>query len=567
MAYCLNPECPHKKKTGNPAEFREGITHCSDCGSPLSEEVIEKIDTQKITRRITLTDLHKRILYTIGFVVLWRVLLIIPVPGIDMQALGRFFGNGTFKGLMGFFGSGLMLERFSAFALGMMSYFYSYMIVEILSVFIQPLKSWRTEGYQGRMKITRIALFATFLLALLHGYALAQGLENMFTAGEKIIRNPGMSFRLISALTLATGTFITIWIAELITRKGIGHGISVLIFAGYGPRLFSNISQIILVPHKHSILEYFLLFALIVAALIFLIILLEKSKRKISFRFNDGFEAYIPLKLTSAGIMPADWASSLIMLPTTLLFLIKNTASIPLEETLMPTGIWYFIIYSVIIIFLYYLFTSFFNNPSKMTSFLKNRQASTASLAGENEENYIDRSLEAMIPIGGLYLCFIVFAPKAIFRFLGFNLDGVDLIITVAILLDLMEEVRLRRKGNHFVKVAELHDVPMAGLVKSLLEQKGLPCYLRGYYHRALLYFFGPYIEISVLVPEDRVIDAKEVIENYLYTATLIIAKAVIPAKAGIQKNTGFRVKPGMTNRIRLMSSCIDANIICKKIN
>jgi hypothetical protein len=111
---------------------------------------------------------------------------------------------------------------------------------------------------------------------------------------------------------------------------------------------------------------------------------------------------------------------------------------------------------------------------------------------------------------------FFVLAPQIISRFLIFNLQGIDLIITVAIFLDLMEEVRLRQKGDRFTKVAELHDVPMAGLLKSLLEQKGLPCYLRGYYHRALLYFFGPYIEISVLVPGNRVIDAKNVIESYM---------------------------------------------------
>jgi len=151
-----------------------------------------------------------------------------------------------------------------------------------------------------------------------------------------------------------------------------------------------------------------------------------------------------------------------------------------------------------------------------MAAFLKNRQAPIIFAPGENGESYIDRSLEAMIPVGAIYLCLFVFIQQVIPRLLDFYLGGVTLMITVAILLDLIEEMRIRRKGNNLVKVAELHDVPMAGLVKSLLEQKGLPCHLRGYYHRALLYFFGPYIEISVLVPENKITDAKEVIENYL---------------------------------------------------
>jgi len=513
MAYCLNPECPHKKKIGRPAEFREGITHCSDCGSLLSEEVIEKEDIQKIPPRITLTDFHKRILYTIGLVLFWRVLAVVPVPGINFQALGNFLQKSGYEPIF------TRYEVISVIALGIFPYLPAYMIVEILSVFIQPLKSWRTEGYSGRVKIRKVALFATFLLALWQGYGLAHGLQGLVgTVGEKIVRNPGLSSRLVLTLTLTAGTFLTIWIAELITRKGIGHGISVLIFTGFAARIFSDIPQVKLVTHEHSNspLGSFLLFAIVVIALTAFIVLLEKSHKRISVKFKDGIEAYIPLKLTSAGTTPVEWASMLIILPTTLFLFIKTTHYQWLIEAFTPGGFWYFIIHSIIIIFLYYLFTSFFYNPSKMISFLKSRQASIVSPAEENEESYIDRSLEAMIPVGGLYLCFIVFAPKAIFRLLGFNLEGIDLIIAVAILLDLIGDVRLRRKENNLVKVAELHDVPMAGLVKSLFEQKGLPCYLRGYYHRALLYFFGPYIEISVLVPEDRMTDAKELIENYL---------------------------------------------------
>jgi preprotein translocase subunit SecY len=513
MAYCLNPECPHKMKIGRPAEFREGITHCSDCGSLLSEEIIEEVDTCRITRRITLTDLQKRILYTIGLILLWRILGVVPVPGINFQALGNFFEKSGYEPIF------TRYEVISVIALGIFPYLPAYMIIEILSIFTQPLKSWRIEGYSGRVKIRRVALLATFLLALWQGYGMAYGLEGLAgTLGEKIIRSPGLSSRLVLTLTLTAGTFLTIWIAELITRKGIGHGISVLIFTGFAARIFSDIPQIKLVTHEHSLnpLGSFLSFAIVLIALTAFIVLLEKGHKRISVKFKDGVEAYIPLKLTSAGTTPVEWASMLIMLPTTVLLFTKTSHFQWLTEALTPIGFWYSIINSIIIIFLYYLFTSFFYNPSKMTSFLKDRHASIESSAGENEESYIDRSLEGMIPIGALYLCFIVFAPKAIFRFLGFNLEGIDLIIAVTILLDLIGDVRLRKKENNLVKVAELHDVPMAGLVKSLLEQKGLPCYLRGYYHRALLYFFGPYIEISVLVPQDRMTDAKEVIENYL---------------------------------------------------
>jgi preprotein translocase subunit SecY len=518
MAYCLNPDCPHKKKIGRPAEFREGITHCSDCGSLLSEEVIEKEDIQKAPpRRIIPTNLYKRILYTIGFVLLWRALLFIPAPGIDLHALGSFFNHVSPNSLFIFFG--LPFDRVSILSLGIMPYLSTYMIVEILSMFIQPLKAWRAEGYWGRIKIKKVALFATLLFALFQGYMIGLGFEKMTgLPGENIIRHPGLSFRLVLAITLAAGTFLTIWIAGLITKKGIGHGISILILAGFGRSILSNISMIISVPHERSLLEYFLLFTLIVTALLFIIVLMEKTKRKIPVRFNDGIEAYIPLKLTSAGIMPAEWTSTLIMLPTTVLLLIKNLAhpNWELPESLMPPGIWYYVIYFMITIFLYYLFTSFFYDPQKIVTFLKSRQASIVFPPGKKEESYIDRSLEALIPVAVVYLCFLVFVPQVTSRLPGFYLGGVTLIITVAILLDLTEEIRTRSKETNLIKVAELHDVPMAGLVKSLLEQKGLPCYLRGYYHRALLYFFGPYIEISVLVPEDRVTDATEVIENYL---------------------------------------------------
>jgi preprotein translocase subunit SecY len=443
--------------------------------------------------------------------------LLIPVPDIDLQALNRFFGNEQSGQLVRFFGSELSLERFSVFALGILPYANAYMIIEILSVFIQPLKTWRTEGYQGRIKIKRVALFATFLYALYHGYVVAQGLEEMVGAfGEKIIRNPGLSFRLISALTLTAGTFLTIWIAELISKKGIGQGVSVLILTGFAGAVLSDNPKIFSLFQAGSVSSLsLLLYALVVIIIVAVIVFMERSERKMLVRFDDGTEAYIPLKLTSAGTTPVQWASILIMLPTTVLLFTRTTHLQWLMEALTRGGFWYLMIDAIVIIFLYYLFTSFFYDPEQMIARLKGKGASIVSPPGEKDEDYIDRSLESMIPVGALYLIFIVFIPKITFRFLPFMLGGAVLITAVAIILDLIEEVRIRRQGSNLAKVAELHDVPMAGLVRSLLEQKGLPCYLRGYYHRALLYFFGPYIEISVLVPEEKIADAREVIENY----------------------------------------------------
>ncbi len=360
---------------GYPAEFREGVTHCSDCGSLLAQEVLKKEDIQKTPPKITLTDLHKRILYTIGFVLLWRVLILIPAPGIDLQALQGLFGHDGF--FQGIFAYGSARERLSVVALGVTPYLTAYMIVEILSLFIPPLKSWRGEGYAGRIRIKEIALFATFLIALLQSYGIAVSLEDMMgSTGEKIIGHPGLSFRLISALTLTAGTFIMIWIAELITRKGIGQGISILILTELARGFLSYIPRICSLFEAGSVsFVSLLLYIPMIIIIVTVILFMERSKREISVRFNDDTEAYIPLKLTSAGTTPVEWASMLIMLPTTVFLFTKNMHFQWLMGALTRTGFWYFIIDAILIIFLYYLFTSFFYDSKRMSTFLKNRRA------------------------------------------------------------------------------------------------------------------------------------------------------------------------------------------------
>lgn len=518
MRYCPNPDCRHRISTGNPAEFLEGITHCSDCGSPLSEEVIQKADTAKITLRITFTELYKRILYTLGFVLIWRALVFMPLPGIDPRALLSFFGNDTlFEGIFGHLSA---IERISVCALGIMPYLSTYMIVEILSLFIHPLKSWRKEGGQGRLKIKKVALFATFPLALFQGLGIALALENMRgVAGEMIVRSPGWSFRILAIITLTAGAYIMIWIAELITKKGIGHGVSILILAGASGHFFLKLPGVRSLLSNQPSYGPFYIFLLTTVALVALIVTMEKSQRKIPVKYQDGTEAFIPLKFTSAGTEPVDWTNSLLMAPAALLqpidLFMNHSISQKVSMILLSGTIGYFITFPIVLIFLYYLFTSFFYNPKKIISFLENKGASIVSPQAGNGSKYVDKSLETVIPIAALYLCLVFFAPHLTVQYLKFYMGGIGPIIAVAIVLDLMEEARVRRRDNCLIKIAELHDVPMAGLMKSLLEHEGIACCLRGYYHRALLYFFGPYIEISILVPEDRLAEAREVIRNY----------------------------------------------------
>jgi preprotein translocase subunit SecY len=534
MPFCPNPECPHRQKTGKSPEFREGITHCSDCGSHLTEKITETGTTGTAEKGIfSLTlpnDLKKRVLLTIGLIILWRIIVLIPVPGLDSIELERFImeRSGALTGFFGMFSSGALF-RVSVFALGIMPYISAYVLVEILSLFIPPLKSWRQQGYAGRGKLLRTALWATLALALLQGYGIARGIEGM--AGGAFVINHGMGFRLLTTITLATGTFITLLIANLITRKGIGHGISILLIVGYTMhglwdilQFSGTLSRISEGFHTGSHPAYLMISIIGTALLVILIVFIEKSHRRIQVRYDDNTEAYIPLKLTTAGIEPVGWASGILMLPITLAAFSSNLTLQKMANSLAPGGIIYFILLFATIIFLYYLFTSFFYNPGKIRSFLKERNASIIVPPGEDEERYIDRSLEALALVGSLYLCFIYFIPEIPLWFSDSQvgvmtisisaLGSVPLIVIVAIALDLIGETRIRKTHN-LIKVAELHDVAKAGLLKSLLEGKGIPCHLGGYYHRALLYFFGPFIEISALVPKDKTDEANDVIKRY----------------------------------------------------
>jgi len=512
MPFCPNPECPHVRKHGRAAAFVDGVAICTDCGSQLTEEemFLEK------EKKSGLSDLQKRIFYTLGMLAIFRMLAHIPAPGIYGEALDRFLADrgGAFlwADIFGF-------QRMTVFALGLMPYITASVAVEIIALFIRPFKSWRKSGYHGRVKLRQTALVLTLVLATAQGYGIAHGLAGM--GDGRFVYDSGMGYRLFLVLTLATGTFILIGIAGQITRKGIGHGISIIILASSAAGVLSGLSKLINMNDRHilheSPFEYVFLAAIISALLIAIIVIMERTSKRIGVKYEDGMSSSLSLKLTTAGIVPAEWAGFLIFMPTTIMGFINVGPLQEFARFLSPGTSTYSIIYALVIFFLYILFTSSFYRPKDMLSLLQHKGATLAVPIGKDPESYMDHILEIMAFVGAAYLCLLFFIPEILIR-LGFPifLGGMGLITTVAIVLDVLEEFRIRRNTNGMTKVMEFHEAYEAGLFKGILEQRGIPCILRGYYHRSLLYFFGPYIEISVLVPSDKCAEASELFERYI---------------------------------------------------
>ena len=513
MPYCPNTECPHRKSFGESAEYLEGTIHSSDCGSILSEDVPSAVDPPiKKKFKITISDFQKRILFTLGLLALWRVTSHITVPGINPEFLDSYRGDD--KLLPPFFSS-----RASVFSLGLMPYISAYILVELCSLVIPRLTAWRKEGYAGRAKLLTAARIVTVVLAILQGYLLAIGLEQV--AGGNFVSDPGIAFRIITMLTMTAGTFLIIWIADQITIKGIGNGISMLFLVMYAPgilRSFTDLWQSNQEYGFHYTLRYAILFLIVIIILVALIVLIEKGIKAIRVRMHDGHEVELPIKLTTAGRIPAGWASFFVMQPAVIVSSMggqEDSILLLLADALTPGKIDYLIVSCFFIVLFYYLFTPLFHRPGEIVSFLKDRNAAIIVPSEVRAENHILQNLKRLAFWGSLYLCSIIIIPKAIQQPFGIYLDGISLLITVVIALDVLGELVIRWHSSGMVKVAEFQEPYKAGFLKNILQKHDVPCHLQGYYHRALLYFFGPYLEISILVPGNKAEQAVEIINRY----------------------------------------------------
>ncbi len=421
---------------------------------------------------LKIPELKRRILYTMALLAVYRVGVFIPVPGIDGQALTRFFESmqGTILGFFNMF-SGGALEQMAVFALGIMPYISASIIMELLTVVVPHLERLKKEGEQGRKKITQYSRYGTVVLSLVQGLGIAIGLENMEVGGASVVPVAGWSFRLLTVLTLTAGTTFIMWLGEQITERGIGNGISLIIFAGIVAGIPSAISatwtQLRLGEMSpFAILIVLIIMVLVVAAIVFMEaghrkIPIQYAKRVVGRRQYGGQSTHLPLKINTSGVIPPIFASSLMVFPATIAGFVGGQEQGIIQtivQQLTPGTLLYSALTVALIIFFAYFYTAIIFNPTDVADNMRKYGGFIPGIRpGKRTADYIDRTLSRLTLAGALYLSVVVILPTYLIQLfhVPFFFGGTGLLIVVGVGMDTMQQVEshlVMRNYDTFMK-------------------------------------------------------------------------------------------------------------------
>jgi preprotein translocase subunit SecY len=415
-------------------------------------------------------ELKKRITITFLFLAVYRIGVHVPTPGINADALATFFSQaqGTLFSLIDMF-SGGALERLSVFALGIMPYISASIILQLLTVVVPYLDRLSKEGESGRKKITQYTRYGTIIISIIQGLGIAVGLETMGQGGQQFVYAPGWGFRIMTVLTLTAGTAFIMWLGEQITERGIGNGISLIIFAGIVARLPAAIGK----TYQQVTLNQMTLFALLILCAVMVlvvgaIIFVETGQRRISVqyakrivgrRIYGGSSTHLPLKVNTSGVIPPIFASSILMFPLTIVnFLpggIKETYPWVegLAESLGPGRLLYNLLYVGFIIFFCYFYTAVTFNPTDVADNMKKFGGYIPGIRpGKKTAEYIDRVLTRITLGGALYVSAVCVLPTVLIYRLGvpFYFGGTALLIVVGVALDTIQQVESHMLTRHY---------------------------------------------------------------------------------------------------------------------
>jgi preprotein translocase subunit SecY len=412
-------------------------------------------------------ELKNRVIFTLALLSVYRIGAHIPTPGIDGTELSKFLAERA-GALMGFFDifTGGALSQMAIFALGVMPYISASIIFQLLTVVIPAIGKLAKEGEAGRKKIVRYTRYATVLIAAIQSFGISVGLEGM--AGGIFVQNPGWAFRLMTVITLTSGTVFLMWLGEQITERGIGNGISLIIFAGIVARLPSAVISTIRLVQAGELSIFFVIFLVVMmVAIVGVIVYMERGQRRIPVQYAKrvvgrkvygGQTTHLPLKINTAGVIPPIFASSIIMFPATVAGFIAIPWVQAIARQLSPGTVMYTSLYVGMIFFFAYFYTAIIFNPVDIADNLKKYGGYIPGIRpGQKTSEYIYRVLSRLTFVGAIYLALVCIIPEILIqRFnVPFYFGGTSLLIAVGVSLDTVSQIEshlITRSYEGFLK-------------------------------------------------------------------------------------------------------------------
>jgi len=424
----------------------------------------------KIQTVFSIPELRRRILFTLGMLAVYRVGCHVPLPGVDRAVLAQFFQGteGTLLGLVSSFTGGA-LERMTVFALGIMPYISASIILQLLTVVFEPVERMAKEGEQGRKKLTRWTRYGTVVLSIIQGTGIAYGLQSMRgPAGEPVVHVTGFGFIVLSVITLTAGTAFIMWLGEQITERGIGNGISLVIFAGIVAEMPGALVNSIRLMKTGALSPAILLMILaVMVAVIWAVVFMERGQRRVPIHYAKrvvgarsmgGQSSHLPLKINMSGVIPPIFASSIIMFPST----IATFVDVPWVQTfaaMMTPEHWLYNLFFVgLIVFFCYFYTAVTFNPVDVAENIKKHGGYIPGVRpGKPTSEYLDTVLGRLTFAGAIYISAVCVLPTILIgQFnLPFYFGGTSLLIVVGVGMDTASQIEahlISRSYEGFMK-------------------------------------------------------------------------------------------------------------------
>ena len=413
----------------------------------------------------TLNHLQKKILYTLGFLALYRIGVHIPIPGVDTAALSQFFQSQG-ANLLGMFNvfSGGALQRFSVCALGIMPYISASIIAQLLTVVVPHLEQLSKEGEAGRKKITQYTRYGAVVLAVVQGLMIANTLEGNMVGGRSLVINPGLVWKMVTVLSLAAGTSFIMWLGEQITERGVGNGMSLIIFAGITATIPSVISntykQYTSAEMDMARVALILAVCLAVTAGVVFIeqgarqVPIQYAKRQIGRKIYGGQNSHLPVRVNSAGVIPPIFASSLLQFPVTVAGLWPDTKIGSFFGVLFHPGGWFYnTVYVGMILFFAFFYTSITFKADDIAENLKKNGGFVPGIRpGARTSEFLDKVVSRLTLTGGLYLASLCVLPALLTSQFNvqFYFGGTSLLIVVGVALETFRQIDAHRQSLRY---------------------------------------------------------------------------------------------------------------------